>query len=137
MVPRGGVYGLLLLIIVLLSLSYLPATCPSMDSSRPRPWGATDPGPLFVSRCPWGTDWRGAPVMDPGRETFERLGQEHSRGRSAAPSLVRPCIREIKAGERKVEEPQAKDGNNFNKTSNEKEQANCGKQMKSRVRHLI
>ena len=34
----------------------------------------TDPGLVFVSRCPWGTDWRGAPVMDPGRETFERLG---------------------------------------------------------------
>ena len=36
-----------------------------------------------------------------------------------------------------VEEPQAKDGNNFNKTLNEKEQANYEKQMKSRVRHLI
>ena len=54
-----------------------------------------------------------------------------------SPSLARPCKREIKAGERKVEEPQAKDGNNFNKISNEKEQANCGKQMKSCVRHLI
>ena len=69
--PRGGVYGLLLLIIVLLSLPYLPATCPSMDSSRPRPWGVTYLGPLFVSRCPWGTDWRGAPVMVPGHELFE------------------------------------------------------------------
>ena len=54
-----------------------------------------------------------------------------------SPSLVRPCKREIKAGQRKVEEPQAKDGNNFNKTSNEKEQANCEKKMKSHVWHLI
>ena len=37
--PRGGVYGLLLLIIVLLSLSYLSATCPRVDGSRPQPWG--------------------------------------------------------------------------------------------------
>ena len=33
-------------------------------------------------------------------------------------------------GRVKIEEPQAKDGNSFNKTSNENEQANCGKQMK-------
>ena len=35
--PRGGVFGLSLLIIVLLSLPFLPAMCPSVDSSRPRP----------------------------------------------------------------------------------------------------
>ena len=55
---------------------------------------------------------------------------------SAAP-LARPCVREIEAGDQKSEEPQAKDGDDFNKISNEKEQANCGKQMKSRVWHLI
>ena len=33
--------------------------------------GATDPGPVFVSRCPRGTDWRGAPARGPGREPFE------------------------------------------------------------------
>ena len=38
-VPHGGVFGLLLLIIVLLSLSYLPATCARVDGSRPQPWG--------------------------------------------------------------------------------------------------
>ena len=74
--------------------------------------------------------------MDPSRETIERLGQEHLQGRSALP-LARPCTRETEAGERKAEELQAKDGNNFNKTPNEEEQANCGKQMKSRVRYLV
>ena len=68
-------------------------------------------------------------MNDQGRNTRE--------GAQLPPFLARPCKREIEAGERKVEGPQAKDGNNFNKTSNEKEQANCGKQMKSRVRHLI
>ena len=74
--------------------------------------------------------------MDPGREILSD-SDENTREGSRGFHLVSPCAREIEAGERKVEEPQAKDGNNFNKTSNEKEQANRGKQMKSRVRHLI
>ena len=74
--------------------------------------------------------------MDLGRENLSDMGRNTREGPRGF-HLVSPRAREIEAGERKSEEPQAKDGNNFNKTSNEKEQANCGKQMKRRVRHLI
>ena len=78
---------------------------------------ATDPGPVFVSRCPWGTDWRGDPVVDSGREASSDKGRKHSRGclRCSLARLARE-----KSGQKSEEgkESQAKDDNNFNKTSN-------------------
>ena len=90
---------------------------------------AIDPGPVFVSRCPWGTDRRGAPVVDPGREASNDKGGKHSRGRPRC-SLVRLAREKSGQESEKGKESQTKDDNNFNKTSNGDEQANCRKQMR-------
>ena len=90
---------------------------------------AIDPGPVFVSWCPWATDWRGAPVVDPGREASNDKGRKHSRGCPHC-SLVRVVRGKSGQESEKGKESQAKDDNSFNKTSNENEKANCGKQMK-------
>ena len=67
--------------------------------------------------------------MDPGHETFERLGQEHLRGcpPTSLATLAREKTRQVSE---KDKESQARDGNNSNKASNGNEQANCRKQMK-------
>ena len=70
---------------------------------------AIDPGPVFVSRCPWGTDWRGAPVVDPGWVASNDKGRKHSREKSGQES-------------EKGKDSQTKDDNNFSKTSNGNEQ---------------
>src|SRR3954464_3000211 len=51
-----------------------------------------------MSRCPRGTDQRGAPVESLGRETFKWLEQKRSRGHSS------PIPREAFMGENQDEE---------------------------------
>ena len=90
---------------------------------------AIDPGPVFVSWCPWATDWRGAPVVDPGREASNDKGRKQSQGCPRC-SLMRLAREKSGQESEKGKESQAKDDKNFNKTSNGDEQANCRKQMR-------
>src|SRR3954465_4572741 len=68
-----------------------------------------------MSCGPRGTDQRGAPVESPGRETFKRLKQKRSRGRSS------PIPREAFHNEKskrgaKINKPQINNGDSFDKT---------------------
>ena len=90
---------------------------------------AIDPGPVFVSRCPWGTDWRGAPVVDPGWEASNDKDRKQSRGRPRC-SLARLAREKSGQESEKSKESQTIGDNNFSKTSNGDEQANCRKQMR-------
>ena len=91
--------------------------------------GVIGPGPALVSRCPRAWTGRGAPAEDSGRKAPNDRGRKHSRGRPRSP-LARLAREKTKQVGGKGRESQVKDGNNFNKTSNRGEQANCRKKMK-------
>ena len=74
-------------------------------------------------------DWRGAPVVDPGWEASNDKGRKHSRGCPRC-SLARLAREKSGQESEKGKGSEAKDDNNFNKTSNGDEQANCRKQMR-------
>src|SRR3954464_2253368 len=82
-----------------------------------------------MSRCPRGTDQRGAPVESLGRETFKWLEQKHSRGRSS------PIPREAFMGENQNEERKSINHKPTTVIDSIRLQmqikhAKCGKQMK-------
>ena len=67
--------------------------------------------------------------MDPGRETLIDKDRNTREGARAAPSRDLAQEKSRQEGE-KSKSPKSKDGDGFNKTSNENELANCRKQMK-------
>ena len=67
--------------------------------------------------------------MDPGREASNDKGGKHLRG-CPHYSLARLAREKLGQESKKGKESQTKDDNNFSKTSNGDEQANCRKQMR-------